>query len=433
MRIAVIGTGYVGLVAGTCFAESGNNVVCIDIDQEKVAKLRDGVVPIYEPGLEELLKRNVHDGRLSFTTKYEEAIPGAQVAFIAVGTPPGEDGSADMKYVLSAARSIAANMNGYLVVVDKSTVPVGTARRVRETIAGLTKHPFDVVSNPEFLKEGAAIDDFMKPDRVVIGAQSAKAAEVMEELYGPFVRTGNPILQMDIESAELTKYAANAMLATRISFMNEIANLCSKVGANVDMVRKGIGSDERIGSRFLFSGVGYGGSCFPKDVKALMRTSEQHGMQFKILEAVESVNESQKQLLFDMVSRHFGGNLKGRTFAVWGLAFKPNTDDMREAPAVVVIDLLLAAGAKVVAHDPESMAEAKRHYLGDRVSYADKPMDALNGADALILVTEWNEFRRPDFEAMKRLLKQPVIFDGRNIYRRKTLVDLGFTYYGIGC
>jgi UDPglucose 6-dehydrogenase len=433
MRIAVIGTGYVGLVAGTCFAESGNNVVCLDIDEAKIAKLREGVVPIYEPGLEELLKRNVHDGRLSFTTKYEEAIPGAQVAFIAVGTPPGEDGSADMIYVLSAARSIAANMDGYLVVVDKSTVPVGTARRVREVIAGLTQQPFDVVSNPEFLKEGAAIDDFMKPDRVVIGSSSTKAAEVMEELYGPFVRTGKPILQMDVESAELTKYAANAMLATRISFMNEIANLCSKVGANVDMVRKGIGSDDRIGSRFLFSGVGYGGSCFPKDVKALMHTCEQHEMQFKILQAVESVNESQKQLLFEMVCKHFGDNLKGRTFAVWGLAFKPNTDDMREAPAVVVINLLLNAGAKVVAHDPESMAEAKRHHLGDRVTYADKPMDALEGADALILVTEWNEFRRPDFEAVKGLLKQPVIFDGRNIFRRKTLMELGFTYYGIGC
>ena len=304
---------------------------------------------------------------------------------------------------------------------------------VREVIAGLTKHPFDVVSNPEFLKEGAAIDDFMKPDRVVIGSQSAKAAEVMEELYGPFVRTGNPIMQMDIESAELTKYAANAMLATRISFMNEIANLCSKVGANVDMVRKGIGSDDRIGSRFLFSGVGYGGSCFPKDVKAIMRTSKQHGMDFKILEAVESVNEAQKRLLFDMVAKHFEGKLVGKTFAVWGLAFKPNTDDMREAPALVVIDLLLKAGAKVVAHDPEAMAEAKRHYLGERVSYADKPMDALSGADALILITEWNEFRRPDFDAMKRLLKQPVIFDGRNIFRRKTLLELGFTYYGIGC
>jgi UDPglucose 6-dehydrogenase len=433
MRIAVIGTGYVGLVAGTCFAESGNDVVCLDIDQEKVAKLRTGIVPIYEPGLEELLKRNVHDGRLRFTTRYEEAIPGAQVAFIAVGTPPGEDGSADMKYVLSAARSIAQNMTGYMVVVDKSTVPVGTARRVREVISGITQHPFDVVSNPEFLKEGAAIDDFMKPDRVVIGSNSPKAAEVMEELYGPFVRTGNPILQMDVESAELTKYAANAMLATRISFMNEIANLCSKVGANVDMVRKGIGSDDRIGSRFLFSGVGYGGSCFPKDVKAVMHTAEQHGMQFKILQAVESVNEAQKKLLFEMVSKHFNGKLAGKKFAVWGLAFKPNTDDMREAPAVVVIEHLLGAGAKVVAHDPEAMEEAKKHHLGEKVTYADKPMDALEGADGLILITEWNEFRRPDFEAVKRLLKQPVVFDGRNIYRRKTLTDLGFTYYGIGC
>ncbi len=433
MRIAVIGTGYVGLVAGTCFAESGNNVVCLDIDQEKIKKLKDGVVPIYEPGLEELLKRNVRDGRLTFSTNYAEAIPGAQVAFIAVGTPPGEDGSADLRYVLAAAREVARNMTGYMVIVDKSTVPVGTARKVMAAMKEVTKHPFDVVSNPEFLKEGAAIDDFMKPDRVVIGTDSQRAAEVMDELYGPFVRTGKPILSMDIESAELTKYAANAMLATRISFMNEIANICNRVGANVDMVRKGIGSDERIGSRFLFSGVGYGGSCFPKDVKAVVKTAEEHDYDFKILKAVEAVNERQKSVLFEMVKKHFKGDLKGRRFAVWGLAFKPNTDDMREAPAVVIIEALLAAGAKVAACDPEAVEEAKKHHLGDRVEYSKKPMDVLPGADALLVVTEWNEFRRPDFEQIKKHLKQPVIFDGRNIYSRKTVEKLGFTYYGIGC
>jgi UDPglucose 6-dehydrogenase len=432
MRIAVIGTGYVGLVAGTCFAESGNDVICLDIDEEKVRKLRDGIVPIYEPGLEELLKRNVHDGRLSFSTSYQEAIPGAQVVFIAVGTPPGEDGSADMRYVLAAAESCAKHMSGYTVVVDKSTVPVGTAKRVFEVIRANTEHEFDVVSNPEFLKEGAAIDDFMKPDRVVVGSASERAAEIMDELYGPFVRTGKPIIHMDLESAELTKYAANAMLATRISFMNEIANICNKVGANVDLVRKGIGTDERIGSRFLFSGVGYGGSCFPKDVQAIVKTSEDHGYDFRILKAVEAVNETQKRLLYDMVKEHYG-DLTGKRFAIWGLAFKPNTDDMREAPAVVVIEALLAAGATVCACDPEAVEEARAHYLGDRIDYAEKPMDALEGADALILVTEWNEFRRPDFEAIKGLLKDPVIFDGRNIYGRKTLEKLGYTYYAIGC
>ncbi|MCK6445182.1 MAG: UDP-glucose/GDP-mannose dehydrogenase family protein [Planctomycetes bacterium] len=433
MRIAVIGTGYVGLVAGTCFAESGNNVVCLDIDQEKIRKLKEGVVPIYEPGLEELLKRNVRDGRLTFTTSYAEAIPNAQVAFIAVGTPPGEDGSADLQYVLAAAREVARNMTGYMVIVDKSTVPVGTARKVTAAMKEVAKHPFDVVSNPEFLKEGAAIDDFMKPDRVVIGANSTRAQEVMEELYGPFVRTGKPILTMDIESAELTKYAANAMLATRISFMNEIANICNRVGANVDMVRKGIGSDERIGSRFLFAGVGYGGSCFPKDVKAVIKTAEEHDYDFKILKAVEAVNERQKGVLFEMVKKHFKGDLKGKKFAVWGLAFKPNTDDMREAPAVVIIEALLAAGAKVAACDPEAIEECKKRHLGDRIEYSKRPMDVLSGADALLVVTEWNEFRRPDFDQIKSQLKHPVIFDGRNIYPRKTVEKLGFTYYGIGC
>jgi UDPglucose 6-dehydrogenase len=432
MRIAVVGTGYVGLVAGTCFAESGNSVVCIDIDREKIQKLNQGVIPIYEPGLKELLERNVHDGRLKFTTDYAEGIPRAEVVFIAVGTPPGEDGTADLKYVLEAARSVGRHMTGYTVVVDKSTVPVGTAQKVKAALKSATRHEFDVVSNPEFLKEGAAIDDFLKPDRVVIGTETQRAREVMEELYGPFVRTGNPILHMDIASAELTKYAANAMLATRISFMNEIANICMRVGANIEQVRRGIGSDARIGSRFLFSGVGYGGSCFPKDVQAILRTAAEHGYHFRIIEAVERVNELQKQLLVEMVQKRFGKDLAGRHFAIWGLAFKPNTDDMREAPAVVVIEALLAAGATVAAHDPESMDECKRRYLGERIRYTDVPMQALEGADALVLVTEWNEFRRPDFDAVKGLLKQPIIFDGRNIYSRATLERLGFEYFGIG-
>ena len=433
MRIAVIGTGYVGLVAGTCFAESGNNVVCLDIDERKIARLKAGEVPIYEPGLEELLKRNVHDGRLHFTTNYAEAIPKAQVVFIAVGTPPGEDGSADLKYVLSAARSIAQHMTGYTVIVDKSTVPVGTSKKVHDAVKANTSHEFDVVSNPEFLKEGAAIDDFMKPDRVVVGARSQRARDVMDELYGPFIRTGNPVIFMDPESAELTKYAANAMLATRISFMNEIANICSRVGADVDMIRKGIGTDDRIGSRFLFAGCGYGGSCFPKDVKAVVKTAEEHGYEFKILQAVEAVNELQKYVLAEQVKQHFGANLKGRHFAIWGLAFKPNTDDMREAPAVVIIEELLKAGATVTACDPEAIDECKRHHLGDRIRYSETPMEALDGADALLLVTEWNEFRRPDFDEVKARLKSPVIFDGRNIYRRKTIEEHGFKYFGIGC
>ncbi len=432
MRIAVIGTGYVGLVAGTCFAESGNTVMCVDIDEDKVNRLKSGQVPIYEPGLEELLRRNIQDGRIRFTTTYEEAIPDAQVVFIAVGTPPGEDGSADLQYVLAAARSIARAMTGYLVVVDKSTVPVGTALHVHATIRENTDHPFDVVSNPEFLKEGAAIDDFLKPDRVVIGTDSTKAAGVMDELYAPFVRTGNPILHMDVKSAELTKYAANAMLATRISFMNEIANLCSRVGADVSKVRKGIGSDARIGSKFLFAGLGYGGSCFPKDVKAIVKTSDEHGYDFRILKAVEDVNERQKRLLADMVVQHYDGDVSGKCFAVWGLSFKPNTDDMREAPSVVVIRRLLEAGARICAYDPEAVEECRTHHLGNRIEYSANPLEALEGADALILVTEWNEFRRPDFELLRDRLADRVIFDGRNIYPRRTLEELGLTYYGIG-
>jgi UDPglucose 6-dehydrogenase len=432
MRVAVIGTGYVGLVAGTCFAESGNTVTCVDIDEKKIRRLKDGDVPIYEPGLEELLRRNLHDERLKFTTRYEEAIPGAEVVFIAVGTPSGEDGSADLKYVLDAARSIARHMTGYLVVVDKSTVPVGTARKVEQAMREVTRHPFDVVSNPEFLKEGAAIDDFLKPDRVVIGSESQKAKEVMEVLYGPFVRTGNPILHMDRMSAELTKYAANAMLATRISFMNEIANICSLVGANVDQVRKGIGTDARIGSRFLFAGLGYGGSCFPKDVKAVVHTASGLGYDFRILKAVEDVNEHQKKLLFERIHAHYGGKLAGKRFAVWGLSFKPNTDDMREAPSLIVIQGLLAAGARVAAYDPEAMKECRLHHFQDRIDYAETPMDALEGAYGLVLITEWNEFRNPNFDEVKAALAEPVVFDGRNIYPRKVLERLGFTYYGIG-
>jgi len=432
MRIAVVGTGYVGLVAGTCFAESGNTVTCIDIDEKKVKKLQEGVVPIYEPGLEELLRRNVRDGRLKFTTNYAEGIPGAEVVFIAVGTPPGQDGSADVRYVLAAAESIAKHMDGYTVVVDKSTVPVGTAAKVTERMSAFTKHPFDVVSNPEFLKEGAAIDDFLKPDRVVIGANSERGGKVMQELYEPFVRTGNPILMMDVASAELTKYAANAMLATRISFMNEIANICTLVGADVDAVRRGIGSDDRIGSRFLFSGVGYGGSCFPKDVQAIYKTAQERGYDFKIVRAVEEVNHHQKTLQHRQIVQHFGQDLSGKRFAIWGLAFKPNTDDMREAPAIELVRALRESGASVVAHDPEAMREAKEHYIGDSIEYSEHPMDALKGADALVIVTEWNEFRRPDFQAIKAALRNPVIFDGRNIYPRRTLEALGFTYFGIG-
>ena len=432
MRIAVVGSGYVGLVAGTCFAESGNTVTCIDIDEKKIEGLKQGIVPIFEPGLEELIKRNVRDGRLHFTTSYEEGVPDAQVAFIAVGTPPGEDGSADVRYVLAAAESIAKHMTGYTVVVDKSTVPVGTARKVAAALQANTSHEFDVVSNPEFLKEGAAIDDFLKPDRVVVGADTERAARIMTELYEPFVRTGNPILTMDVASAELTKYAANAMLATRISFMNEIANVCELVGADVDNVRKGIGSDDRIGSRFLFAGTGYGGSCFPKDVKAIIHTATENDYDFRILKAVEDVNAHQKLVMYRKIVSHFGPDLSGKRFALWGLAFKPNTDDMREAPATVLARALKEAGASVVAHDPEAMDEAREHYLGDEIEYAAGPMDAVQGADALVIVTEWNEFRRPDFDALKAALKSPVVFDGRNIFPRKTLEEAGFTYFGIG-
>jgi UDPglucose 6-dehydrogenase len=431
MKIAVIGSGYVGLVAGTCFAETGNDVVCVDNDRAKVDALKAGKIPIYEPGLEEMVERNVAEERLSFTTDTAAAVKQAAVVFIAVGTPPGDDGSSDLSMVLSVARDIGKAMNGYKVIVDKSTVPVGTAGKVAAAIRRSTKHPFDVVSNPEFLKEGAAIDDFMKPDRVVIGCTDPKAAEIMKELYSPFVRTGKPILIMDVPSAEMTKYAANAMLSTRISFMNEMALLCEKVGADIDKVRQGIGSDSRIGSAFLFPGVGYGGSCFPKDIKALLKTSEESGIELHTVRAAEAANERQKKVLFEKVKAHFKGKLKGRTFAVWGLAFKPKTDDMREAPSIVLIRALLDAGAKVKAADPEAVKEAKRHF-GKSITYCAKPYDALEGADALVVVTEWNEFRHPDFDRMKSLMKSPVVFDGRNVYAGRDLKSQGWTWYGIG-
>jgi UDPglucose 6-dehydrogenase len=431
MKIAVIGTGYVGLVAGTCFAETGNNVVCVDKDVAKIDALKGGKIPIYEPGLEELVRRNVAEERLTFTTDLADAVKKSLVLFIAVGTPPGDDGSSDLSAVLAVAKAIGKAMDGFKIVVDKSTVPCGTARRVAAALRAETTHPFDVVSNPEFLKEGAAIDDFMKPDRVVIGCDDPRTAELMKELYAPFVRTGKPVVCMDVESAELTKYAANAMLATRISFMNEIANLCERVGANVDEVRRGIGLDARIGPSFLFPGIGYGGSCFPKDVKAIVKTSEAVGYEFKVLKAVEEVNEAQKRWMLRKVDGHFGADLKGRTFGVWGLSFKPQTDDMREAPAIIVVEGLLDRGAKVRVCDPVAMPEAQKHF-GDRVTYCKRNYEAIDGADALLLCTEWNEFRHPDFDRIKQALKQPVIFDGRNVYVSYDLPSKGFVYTCVG-
>jgi UDPglucose 6-dehydrogenase len=430
MRIAVVGTGYVGLVAGACFAESGNDVVCVDRDDTKIRTLKRGKMPIYEPGLEELVRRNRSEGRLTFTTTLPKAVRDSSVIFIAVGTPQGEDGSADLKHVLGVAGEIAKAMNGYKVIVDKSTVPVGTSEKVRAVIRRATTHPFSVVSNPEFLKQGAAIDDFMKPDRVVIGAEDARAQEIMLELYSPFTRTGAPIMVMDCASAELSKYAANAMLASRISFMNEVANVCELVGADVDQVRRAIGSDRRIGSAFLFPGVGYGGSCFPKDVQAMIRFASDHDYPFRILQAVEAVNEQQKSRLFTKIKKHFGG-VKGKTVAVWGLSFKPKTDDMREAPSIPLIEALLNAGATVQVHDPEAMKVA-RGLFGSKIMYATSNYDALKGADCLAIVTEWNEFRRPDFDRMRSLMRSPVIFDGRNLFTPDQMKQSGFTYYSIG-
>ena len=434
MKIAVIGTGYVGLVAGACLAESGNDVVCVDKDQSKVRTLRRGKMPFYEPGLEELVRRNRQEGRLTFTATLPRAVRDAAVIFIAVGTPPGEDGSADLQQVLGVTRDVARAMNGYKVIVAKSTVPVGTSEKIRAAVRRETTHPFSVVNNPEFLKQGAAVEDFMKPDRVVIGAEDPRAEEIMRELYSPFTRTGAPIMVMDCASAELSKYAANAMLATRISFMNEIANLCEVVGADVDQIRRAIGSDRRIGTSFLFPGIGYGGSCFPKDVQALVHTAGQKKYDFKILRAVEAVNAQQKTRLIGKIRAHFGlkeGSLKGKTVAVWGLAFKPRTDDMREAPSVPLIEALLNGGARVQAYDPEAIPVAKSIF-GSRITFASGNYDALKGADCLAVVTEWNEFRHPDFARMRSLMAAPVVFDGRNIYEPVQMRQNGFTYYSIG-
>lgn len=436
MKIAIVGTGYVGLVTGTCFAEMGVEVFCVDIDRQKIENLRNGVVPIYEPGLEEMVIRNYEVGRLHFTTDLTEVLDQVEIVFSAVGTPPDEDGSADLKYVLDVARTIGRAMNKYLLVVTKSTVPVGTARRIRQTIAdeldrrGVTID-FDIASNPEFLKEGAAVKDFMHPDRIVVGVESDRARRLMEKLYHPFMLNNFRIIYMDIPSAEMTKYAANAMLATRISFMNDMANLCEIIGADVNMVRKGIGSDTRIGSSFLYAGCGYGGSCFPKDVKALIRTAAEHGYPMRILKAVEDVNEEQKTILFRKLSAHFGGDLQGRRVAMWGLAFKPETDDMREAPSLVLIDRLLEAGCQVMAYDPVAMPEARRR-IGDRIAYVNNIYETVEGADVLMVVTEWKEFRLPAWARIRSLMKTPLILDGRNIYNIAEIEEAGFTYHCIG-
>jgi len=432
MKIAVVGTGYVGLVLGACLAENGNSVICVDKDESKIDVLKAGRMPIYEPGLEEIVRRNQHEERLTFTTDLPEAVRASEIVFIAVGTPQHEDGSADLQHVLAVARDVGRSLNKYTVVVDKSTVPVGTAKKVHAVIAKETTQPFSVVSNPEFLKQGAAIEDFMKPDRVVVGtdADDERAAAMMQDLYAPFTRTGAPILMMSTASAELCKYAANSILAARISFMNEIANVCEMVGADVDQVRKAIGADHRIGTSFLFPGVGYGGSCFPKDVKALLKSSSDKGYDFKILRAVQQVNDAQKERLVEKMERHFK-TLKGRTIALWGLAFKPRTDDMREAPAVPIIERLLAHGATVRAYDPAAAPVARRLF-DTRIALCEKSYDALAGADALAIVTEWNEFREPDFDKMRSLLREPVVFDGRNIYSPEHMRALGFTYFSIG-
>ena len=431
MNLAVIGTGYVGLVTGTCFAETGNNVTCVDINEEKVQMLRDGKLPIFEPDLDVLFERNVKSGRLKFTTNLADAVKDAKILFLALPTPPGEDGSADLSYIFGVADDLGKIIMDYKVIIDKSTVPVGTAEKVHAAIAKNAKVEFDVVSNPEFLREGIAVEDFMKPDRVVVGTNSAKARKLMEQLYDPFVRQGNPVIFMDERSAEMTKYAANAYLATRISFMNEIANLCEKVGANVDWVRKGIGSDNRIGKRFLFPGIGYGGSCFPKDVQALHQTAHSNNYDFKILDAVMEVNDIQKHVLVEKIKNHFGGNLNGKKIALWGIAFKPNTDDIREAPSLYIIEDLLSAGCSVIAYDPEATANARKIF-GDKIECATDIYTMLQGCDALAILTEWAEFRTPDFEKIGSLLKTKTIFDGRNLYSLEQLKDAGFYYNSIG-
>ncbi len=431
MNIAVVGTGYVGLVTGTCLAETGNHVICVDINKDKIEKMQAGVVPIYEPHLDQLFERNIKQGRLTFTTNLAEAIETAKIIFLALPTPPGEDGSADLSYILGVADDLGKIIKDYKVIVDKSTVPVGTADRVRAAVAKNAKVEFDIVSNPEFLREGFAVDDFLKPDRVVIGASSDRARKTMEELYKPYVRQGNPIIFMDEKSAELTKYAANAFLATKITFMNEIANMCELVGADVDAVRIGIGSDERIGKRFLFPGIGYGGSCFPKDVQALSRSAKEVNYDFKLLESVMEVNEKQKTIILPKIKEYFKGDLKGKKIAIWGLAFKPDTDDIREAPALYIIDELVKAGATVTAYDPEAINNV-RNLIGDKISYANDEYEALQGADALLIATEWSLFRTPDFEKVTSLLKNKVIFDGRNLYGLDQMKELGYYYTSIG-
>ncbi|OIP03314.1 MAG: UDP-glucose 6-dehydrogenase [Bacteroidetes bacterium CG2_30_32_10] len=436
MKVTIVGTGYVGLVTGACFSEVGIDVTCVDIDKQKIDNLNKGIIPIYEPGLDEIVDRNIKKGRLHFTTNLASSLDKCEVLFIAVGTPPDEDGSADLQYVLAVARETAKNMNDYLLVVTKSTVPVGTASKVKNAInEELNKRnaqiPFDVASNPEFLKEGAAVDDFLKPDRIVVGLESERAEELMKRLYKPFTLNGHPVIFMDIASSEMTKYAANSMLATKISFMNDMANLCEIMGADINMVRKGIGSDSRIGNRFIYPGIGYGGSCFPKDVKALIKTADENKYNMRVLKAVEDVNDDQKSVLYNKLFKHFAGNINGKTIALWGLSFKPLTDDMREAPALVIIEKLVKAGCNVIAYDPVAMEEAKRK-LGNSIKYASEQYEALKDADALLIVTEWPEFRFPDLIKVKSLLKHPLVFDGRNIYDRKEMIDNGFMYYCIG-
>lgn len=431
MKISVVGTGYVGLVTGTCLAETGNSVTCVDIDEAKVEKLKQGQITIFEPGLEKLFERNIKDGRLTFTTSLTAGIKDAEIIFLALPTPPGEDGSADLQYVLGVAEEIGKLLTDYKVIVDKSTVPVGTADKVQQAISKNFKGEFDVVSNPEFLREGVAVEDFMKPDRIVIGTTSAQAKQLMEQLYAPYVRQGNPIIFMDERSAELTKYAANSFLATKISFMNEIAQLCERLGADVDMIRRGMGADDRIGKRFLFPGIGYGGSCFPKDVKALVHSSWQVGYDFRILDAVMDVNERQKIHLVTKIKKYFNDDLQGKHFAIWGLAFKPNTDDIREAPALEIINELISAGATVSSYDPEAMNNVRK-ILGDKIRFADSQYECLEGADALVVATEWNEFRTPDMEKLISLLKSPVVFDGRNVFDSANMTRLGFYYESIG-
>jgi UDPglucose 6-dehydrogenase len=431
MNLSVIGTGYVGLVAGACFAESGNDVVCVDIDAVKIERLKQGVIPIYEPGLADLIERNVREERLTFTTDFDAAVKRSLVLFIAVGTPPAPDGSADLSAVFKVAKDIGRIMDRYKLIVTKSTVPVGTTEKVRDIIAKETKQPFDVVSNPEFLKQGAAVEDFMKPDRVVVGAEDPRAAEIVRDLYAPFVRTGSPILLMDTRTAEMVKYTANAFLAARISFMNEIANLCEEVGADIDMIRKSIATDGRIGPAFLFAGVGFGGSCFPKDIRALSQTAREYKYPMRILDAVDAVNNDQADRFVDKIKKHFGNDLSGKRMAIWGLAFKPRTNDMREAPAIRVIESLRATGAAITAYDPEAAEEAKKIF-GDRIQYAPNNYACLEGADALVVVTEWQVFRNPNFERMKTTMKQSVVFDGRNIFDPGHMRQMGFTYYSIG-